>query len=163
MSKICLIVGATLCGCPSMLLALSSEGRPHGAAPTGIWPARRWERATPKQIGMNATLLQKARDYALTGGGSGCVTRGGKLIMQWGDQERRYDLKSTTKSIGITAVALAIKDGKIKSLQDQVKKYHPGFGVPPESNAQTDWLDKTTLFHLATQTAGFDKRAGTRN
>ncbi|MHC4702511.1 MAG: serine hydrolase domain-containing protein, partial [Planctomycetota bacterium] len=160
MNKISLIVGATLCGCPSLLLALSSEGRPHRAAPTSIWPANQWEQATPKQVGMDAALLQKARDYALTGGGSGCVTRGGKFIMQWGDQERRYDLKSTTKSIGVTALALALKDGKIKSLRDGARKYHPGFGVPPESNAQTGWLDKTTLFHLATQTAGFDKKGG---
>jgi CubicO group peptidase (beta-lactamase class C family) len=109
---------------------------------------------------MDESVLQRARDYALTGGGSGCVTRYGKLVMQWGDQERRYDLKSTTKSIGVTAVALALKDGKFESLQDPAGKYHPDFGVPPESNAQTGWLDKITLFHLATQTAGFDKRGG---
>jgi CubicO group peptidase (beta-lactamase class C family) len=109
---------------------------------------------------MDESVLQRARDYALTGGGSGCVTRYGKLVMQWGDQERRYDLKSTTKSIGVTAVALALKDGKFESLQDPAGKYHPDFGVPPESNAQTGWLDKITLFHLATQTAGFDKIGG---
>ena len=165
MHKIGLIVGATLCGCPGLLLALSTEGRPHGAAPTGlagqeIWPGRAWESATPKQVGMDEGVLEKARDYALTGGGSGCVTRHGRLIMQWGDQEQRYDLKSTTKSIGVTALALAIKDGKIGSLQDPANKYHPGLGVPPESNAESGWLDKITLFHLATQTAGFDKNGG---
>jgi CubicO group peptidase (beta-lactamase class C family) len=109
---------------------------------------------------MDESVLQRARDYALTGGGSGCLTRHGKLVMQWGDQKRRYDLKSTTKSIGVTAVALALKDGKFESLRDSAGKYHPDLGVPPESNAQTGWLDKITLFHLATQTAGFDKRGG---
>jgi CubicO group peptidase (beta-lactamase class C family) len=109
---------------------------------------------------MDAGALHKARDYALTGGGSGCVTRGGRLIMQWGDQKQRYDLKSTTKAIGVTAVALALKDGKFKSLQDPAKKYHPSFSIPPESNARTGWLAKVTLFHLATQTAGFDKNGG---
>jgi CubicO group peptidase (beta-lactamase class C family) len=109
---------------------------------------------------MDAGVLKKARDYALTGGGSGCVTRHGRLIMQWGDQKQRYDLKSTTKAIGVTAVGLALKDGKIKSLRDPAKKYHPKFGIPPESNAQTGWLDEITLFHLATQTAGFDKNGG---
>ena len=125
-----------------------------------IWPGLSWERATPEQVGMDAALLRRSRDFALTGAGSGCVTRGGRLIMQWGDQKKRYDLKSTTKAIGVTAVALALKDGKIKSLQDPAAKYHPGFGIPPESNAQTGWLDKITLFHLATQTAGFDKNGG---
>jgi CubicO group peptidase (beta-lactamase class C family) len=109
---------------------------------------------------MDVSVLQKARDYALTGEGSGCITRHGRLVMQWGDQKRRYDLKSTTKAIGVTAVGLALKDGKIKNLGDPAIKYHPSIGVPPQSNAGTGWLDKITLFHLATQTAGFDKNGG---
>jgi CubicO group peptidase (beta-lactamase class C family) len=109
---------------------------------------------------MDATVLMKACDFALTGAGSGCVTRHGKLVMQWGDQKKRYDLKSTTKAIGVTAVGLALKDGKFNNLRDQAKKYHPSFGVPPESNAETGWPDKVTLFHMATQTAGFDKNGG---
>ena len=125
-----------------------------------IWPGKVWERTTPDKVEMDTSALQKARDYALTGGGSGCVTRHGLLVMHWGDQKQRYDLKSTTKAIGVTAVALALKDGKFNSLQDMAKKYHPGFGIPPESNAQTGWLDKITLFHLATQTASFDKNGG---
>jgi CubicO group peptidase (beta-lactamase class C family) len=125
-----------------------------------IWPGESWETATPEQAGMDSGLLQKARDYALTGGGSGVVTRHGKLVMQWGDQKQRYDLKSSTKAIGVTAVGLALKDGKFTSLKDKAKKYHPSLGVPPQSNADTGWLDEITLFHLATQTAGFDKNGG---
>ncbi len=125
-----------------------------------VWPGRKWERARPEEMGMDAAILRKGRDYALTGGGSGCVIRYGRCVMQWGDQTQRYDLKSTTKAIGITAVGLALKDGKINSLRDQAKKYHPSFGIQPESNIETGWLDKITLFHLATQTAGFDKSGG---
>jgi CubicO group peptidase (beta-lactamase class C family) len=80
--------------------------------------------------------------------------------MRWGNQKQRYDLKSTTKAIGVTAIGLALQDGKIKSLGDLAKTYHPGFGIRPQSNAETGWLDKITLFHLATQTAGFDKPGG---
>jgi Beta-lactamase len=76
-----------------------------------------------------------------------------------GDQKERYDLKSTTKSIGITALALAIQDGKLK-LSDKAHKLHPQFGTPPDENATTDWLGEITLFHLATQTAGFEKPGG---
>ena len=130
------------------------------AAGQEIWPGRQWDRAKPDQVGMDARLLGRARDYALTGDGSGCITRNGKLVMQWGDQKKRFDLKSTTKSIGVTAVALALKDGKFDSLQDPARRYHSDFGIPPESNAQTGWLEKITLFHLATQTAGFDKGGG---
>jgi len=125
-----------------------------------IWPGESWETAMPEQVGMDTGLLQKARDYALTGGGSGVVTRHGKLVMQWGDQKQRYDLKSSTKALGFTAVGLALKDGKFQSLQDKAKKYQPSIGIPPQSNADTGWLDKITLFHLATQTAGFDKNGG---
>ncbi|MHC4324817.1 MAG: serine hydrolase [Planctomycetota bacterium] len=125
-----------------------------------IWPGSTWERALSEQVGMDASTLQKARDYALTGGGSGRVTHSGLLVMQWGDQEQRYDLKSSTKAIGVTALGLAVKDGKINSLQEPATKYHPKFGTPPESNAETGWLGKITLFHLATQTAGFDKSGG---
>ena len=35
----------------------------------------------------------------------------------------------------VTAVGLALKDGKIRSLHDPARKYHPTFGVPPKSNA----------------------------
>ena len=125
-----------------------------------IWPGASWEQSSPEQVGMDANVLQKARDYALTGGGSGRITRYGRLVMQWGDQKRRYDLKSSTKAIGVTALGLAIRDGKIKSLYDPANKYHPSLGVPPQSNAETGWPDKITLFHLATQTAGFDKNGG---
>ena len=125
-----------------------------------VWPTPAWETARPEQLAMDAALLHKARDYALTGEGSGCVIRHGQLVMQWGDQKQRYDLKSTTKAIGVTAVGLALQDGKIKSLHDKAKQYHPSIGVPPESDRDTGWLDKITLFHLATQTAGFDKPGG---
>ena len=143
----------------SLMILACSAVAVHGAVDE-IWPGSEWERIRPEQVGMDMNVLQKARDYALTGGGSGCITRHGRLIMQWGDQKQRYDLKSSTKAIGVTALGLALKDRKIGSLQDVAKKYHPDLGIPPESNAGTGWLDKITLFNLATQTAGFDKSGG---
>lgn len=125
-----------------------------------VWPMPTWHRAKPEQVAMDAALLEEARDYALIGEGSGRIVRHGRLVVQWGDQKRRYDLKSTTKAIGVTAVGLALKDTRFKSLHEPAKKYHAGLGVPPQSNAKTGWLDKITLFHLATQTAGFDKSGG---
>ncbi|MEX0938907.1 MAG: serine hydrolase [Pirellulales bacterium] len=118
-----------------------------------------WETATPESQGMDVEKLDQARRYALTGEGSGYVVRHGKLIMSWGDPDRRYDLKSTTKAIGVTALGLAIKDGKL-TLDDAAIKHHPGFGTPPESNEKTGWIGEITLLHLATQTAGFEKPGG---
>jgi CubicO group peptidase (beta-lactamase class C family) len=124
-----------------------------------VWPERTWATAVPSSVGMDPALLAKARDYALTGGGSGCVIRHGRWVFSWGDSEKRYDLKSSSKSIGMTAVLLAVADGKMQ-LADKARKYQPALGIPPEENRRTGWLDEITLFHLATQTAGFAKPGG---
>jgi CubicO group peptidase (beta-lactamase class C family) len=124
-----------------------------------VLPGKEWSRAAPHEVGLDAAELQQARDYALTGGGSGYITRGGKLVMSWGDPEKTYDLKSTTKSIGVTALGLAIADGRI-ALTDLVTKHHPTFAVPSDANSKTGWIDQITIQHLATQTAGFEKPGG---
>ncbi|MEZ6129102.1 MAG: serine hydrolase [Planctomycetaceae bacterium] len=129
------------------------------AADPEAWPTDQWQVAAPADVGMDQALLVRARDYALTGAGSGFITRGGRLVMSWGDATQRYDLKSSTKSFGATALGVAILDGKI-SLTDNVLKHHPSFGVPPESNRQTGWLNQITILQLATQTAGFEKPGG---
>lgn len=108
---------------------------------------------------MDFELIARARDYALSGGGSGCITLGGRLVLAWGDQKKLYDLKSSTKSIGVTSLGLAILDGKM-TLSDLASQRYPDFAVPPAENAKSGWAGKITLFHLATQTAGFEKSGG---
>jgi hypothetical protein len=54
---------------------------------TVVYPGEEWERATPEEMGMDSALLEKAKDYALTGGGSGYITRHGKLVLEWGGSE----------------------------------------------------------------------------
>ncbi len=129
------------------------------AAAQEVWPGTSWTTATPESMGMDSVKLREARDYALTGGGSGYITRGGKLVMTWGSATQRYDLKSTTKSFGATALGLAVKDGKM-ALGDKAQLHHPSLGVPPSTNTATGWLDEITLRHLCTHTAGFDKPGG---
>ncbi|MEZ5352432.1 MAG: serine hydrolase [Bryobacteraceae bacterium] len=116
-----------------------------------------WPRSRPEEAGMDAKGLEAARDFAMRVKGSGYVIRRGRLVYAWGDPKQRYDLKSTTKSIGVTALGLALLDAKIR-LEDRAVDLHPQFGVPPESNADTGWLPRITVQHLATQTAGFDKK-----
>ncbi len=123
------------------------------------WPTTSWVRAKPNEVQLDTAQLEEARQYALTGGGSGYITRGGKLVMSWGDPKKRYDLKSTTKSFGATALGLAVLDGKI-ALTDKATQHHPTFGIPPASNAETGWIDRITILQLATQTAGFEKPGG---
>jgi CubicO group peptidase (beta-lactamase class C family) len=123
------------------------------------WPTNGWISATPAEMGMDQIKLEEARDYALTGAGSGFITRGGKLVMSWGSLSQLYDLKSTTKSIGITILGLAMADG-VADINDPAQIHLPGVGVPPQQNENTGWLDGIRLLHLATHTAGFDKPGG---
>jgi hypothetical protein len=132
------------------------------SASAASWPGKQWPNATPAELGLDEAKLIQARDYALTGEGSGCIIFQGRQVMTWGDQAAMYDLKSSSKAIGVTVLGLALKDGKVK-LDDPAKKYHPTFGTPPDTNAQTGWLDQITLRHLAGQTAGFEKPGGYTN
>ena len=47
-----------------------------------VWPQSTWEETPPAMMGMDKDKLEQARDYALTGGGSGIITRGGKVVLQ---------------------------------------------------------------------------------
>jgi CubicO group peptidase (beta-lactamase class C family) len=123
------------------------------------FPLAAWPLASPAEVGLAEARLQEARDYALTGGGSGVIIRHGKLVMAWGDQAKLHDLKSSSKSIGVTLLGLALQDGKV-GLDDPAIRHQPELGVPPESNRATGWLPRITLRHLADQTAGFEKPGG---
>jgi CubicO group peptidase (beta-lactamase class C family) len=148
-----------MCDLLSAAVLLAATVLSASASTEEIWPTSEWTHATPAEMGMDGAKLRLARDYALTGGGSGFIIRGGRLVMSWGSPTRLYDLKSTTKSIGVTALGLAIKDGRMH-LNDKAKRYHPSLGVPPEGNLKTGWLDLITILHLATHTAGFAKPGG---
>ncbi len=130
-----------------------------GAEPTEVWPSPAWPAADPADAGLDAARLADAQDYALSAGGSGMIVRYGKVVLRWGDQQQKYDIKSATKSFGATLLGVAVKDGKI-DLDAPARRYHPSLGVPPESNLQTGWLDEITIRQLATQTAGFEKPGG---
>ncbi|GIW92282.1 MAG: hypothetical protein KatS3mg110_0323 [Pirellulaceae bacterium] len=118
-----------------------------------------WPEADPAAVGLDVHQLKAACEYGASADGSGLVIYRGHVVAKWGDLVRRYDLKSTTKSIGVTALGLAIADGLV-SLDDSACRYHPEFGVPPESNRLTGWLERITLRQLATHTSGFPKPGG---
>lgn len=127
-----------------------------GEAAEDIYPGATWATATPAEMGLDPNKLNQAVNYA---GGSGYIIRGGKVVRSWGNDTTLYDMRSTTKSIGSIATALAIADGKL-SLDDRAQQRHPSFANPPASNASTGWVPGITLRHLATHTAGFDKDGG---
>ncbi len=115
-----------------------------------------WTRvAAATEVGMNQARLDEAAAYALTGGGAGMIIRRGRLVHSWGNIDERFDLKSTTKSMGGIALGLAIDDGLI-ALADVAKTKLGSVGAAaPTSNPA--WLDQITVLQLATHTAGFLK------
>ena len=141
-----------------LVLVLFVDGV-HAQRPQINWPSPSWEAAIPSEVSLKQRQLDEAKRYALTAGGSGMIVRHGKCVLRWGDQSKRYDIKSATKSFGATMLGIAIKDGKLE-LSDFAQQYHDSFGVPPESNAHSDWLKQVSILHLATQTSGFAKRGG---
>ncbi|HKS55735.1 MAG TPA: serine hydrolase [Steroidobacteraceae bacterium] len=124
-----------------------------------VFPTDEWASATPAEMNMDVAKLDQARNYSLSGGGAGLITRHGRVVYSWGDTTARYDLKSATKSIGSIALGLALDDGRVR-LEDPAQLHLPTFGVPPNRNASTGWLDQVTILQLATHTAGFEKSGG---
>jgi CubicO group peptidase (beta-lactamase class C family) len=128
-------------------------------APAPVFPTTTWEKATPADMSMDAAKLDTARDYSLIGGGSGLITRHGRVVYTWGDTNALYTIKSATKSVGGIALGLALDDGLLQ-LTDAAQTHLSTIGVPPQSNAATGWLDQITILQLATHTAGFEKPGG---
>jgi CubicO group peptidase (beta-lactamase class C family) len=146
-----------LSGTDSLLVTVS--GAIYPAADTNeADPDRGWSRVAPAEVGMDAALLVQAQTYAETALGSGMIVKGGQLVHSWGDIDERFDVKSTTKSIGGAALGLAIDEGRI-ALTDIASNHLPTVGTPPDSNA-ADWRSRITLLQLATHTAGFEKTGG---
>jgi CubicO group peptidase (beta-lactamase class C family) len=141
-----------------IVLTTDPDYRPSetGSAPS-LWPdASGWPAALPSEVGLDATKLEQARDFALTAGGSGMITRHGKVVMSWGNPQEKYTLYSTSKSIGVSLLGLAMKDG-LATPDDLAYRHMADFGVPPEGNLSNGWLNQITLRQLASHTAGFDK------
>lgn len=124
-------------------------------------PNHGWATASPDEVGMDAASLEAARDYALTGGGSGLIVRYGRMVYSWGDIDQRFDVKSTTKSIGGIALGLALDEQRV-TLDDTAQSHLPSFGTAPphpQANVDSGHLPNITLLQLATHTAGFEKPA----
>ncbi len=123
-----------------------------------------WTKVAAADVGMNQAMLDQAATYAQTAGtaipgSAGMIVRKGRLVHSWGDIDERFDMKSTTKSMGGIALGIAIDSGAI-ALTDTAQSRYAAFGAKPISNVATGYLDDITIQQLATHTAGFTKYAG---
>ena len=124
-----------------------------------VWPGSSWEIVPPASVAMDpartAAAVQHGRDH----GGSGIITRWARQVGSWGDQRKKYDLKSTTKSFGSIITALAFKDKRIDR-EARVQPILPELGVPQSTSQKKSWLPEIQVNHLLTHTAGFGKVGG---
>jgi CubicO group peptidase (beta-lactamase class C family) len=121
-----------------------------------------WTRVAPVDVGMDLARLQQAEQYAVTAaGGSGLISRRGRLVHAWGDIDERFRAQSTTKSVGGIALGLAIDDGRVQ-LADLASTHLQSIGLDPSPPPNNDpaQLATITLLQLATHTAGFAKDGG---
>ena len=121
-------------------------------------PDHGWDRVDPSEVDMDGAPLAQAQAYAEQAGGAGLISRYGRIVHSWGNIDQRYDLKSTTKSIGSIALAILMDEGRVR-LDDRAATHLPTMGNPPVSNDPAQ-LQSITLAQLAIHTAGFDKPGG---
>lgn len=122
-----------------------------------------WTRVAAADVGMDQALLEQAATYASTSGSvmpnsAGMIVRHGRIVHSWGNIDSRFDMKSTTKSIGGMALGLALEDGLV-TMDSAAQGYLSTMGTVPVSN-NAAWLSQITIQQLATHTAGFDKEGG---
>jgi CubicO group peptidase (beta-lactamase class C family) len=123
-----------------------------------------WTTAPPADEHLDVAKLDEARDYSLAAGGTtdteaGYVIRHGRLVYSWGNPFQRFEMKSTTASMGGLALLLALDEGKL-ALSDPVAPKLPVFGTDPAvdtSPVTNGSLADIRVLQLATHTAGFSK------
>src|SRR6267378_5549248 len=132
-----------------------------GDAPTGptasvrVDLSRRWERASPAEVGMNAlALLAAAGDASrIPRFKSLLVARHGRLVAEYyfggTDSTTLFDVRSVTKSVVCALTGVALRDGVLPGTAAPITLYL----------ASSDTLDSAdsavTVRHLLTMTSGY--------
>lgn len=126
-------------------------------------PNRGWTVLSPADAGMDLARLQEAQAYSAaadtsdTGGqgGSGFISRRGRLVHSWGNIDSKFASQSAAKSIGGITLGLALDDNEL-TLDTRAIDILPTFGRPPTTNDPAQ-LATITVRQLATHISGFEK------
>jgi len=119
------------------------------------WPTGSWRMSAPVEQGMEPELLNEIYDKVVGIDGMVVVRNGYIVAEKYSepyDQDSLHGIYSVTKSILSALIGIAIRDGYIKSLDDQVLDYFP------ERTFDNDDTRKRsiTVEHLLTMTAGME-------
>ncbi len=104
-----------LIGLLSGTLVIAGHAR---GAQSSVFPGDRWETRSPESLGLDPALLDR---FASRVGGDGCIVRDGYLVKSWGEVTRHKDWASAAKPVLSTLLLLAVKEGRIASVDARVK------------------------------------------
>ena len=121
------------------------------------WPTRQWPASSPEEQGMSSETLGRLVDFgSFNDMDSLLVTRHGRIVLETAYAPFRADLKhrinSATKSVVGTLLAIALRDGKLDSIDRKVLDFFPDLAI-----AHLDERKKAiTIRHLLDMTSGLD-------
>lgn len=136
------------------LLALALAGP---VAAQDLWPTKGWQTASPESQGMSARELEGLVTFGIDNGmDSVLVTRHGRIVAEATyapfTPGRKHRINSATKSVIGSLVAIALKDGALKSVDQRVLDFFPG-----RAFANTDERKQAmTVQSLLDMTSGID-------
>ena len=133
------------------------------AAPAGgqasYWPDAEWRTSTPEEQGIDSALilsmLQEIQEKGLNIH-SVLVIRHGYLVTEVYfppyTREIKHPVYSMTKSVTSAMTGIAIRNGRIKSVRQNVLDFFPEIAM----ETQDQYLEDMTVEHLLTMSAGFN-------
>ncbi|MFM8410792.1 MAG: serine hydrolase domain-containing protein [Alphaproteobacteria bacterium] len=122
----------------SSLVACGDTSSSPGVGSALRWPGAEWAQVDPASVGMDATLLDGARDYAFrpernTQGV--VVVKDGAIVAEWYAPNRDASSLGTSwsmgKSFGSTLVGIAIDQGLISGLDEPLSRFFPDWQGDP--------------------------------
>jgi CubicO group peptidase (beta-lactamase class C family) len=128
-------------------------------------PSGQWQRKTPAEVGMDATKLQEAVEYAQAHGNAwdfdkdqvrtfgtvlgplpkqrsatnGIIVRHGYIVAEFGDTKANDPVYSVAKSFLSTVCSIAVAQGLIRNVNDPVADYIHDGGYDSPHNAKITW------------------------
>jgi len=138
------------------------------------FPKEKWPRKPTEELGIDKSKLQLAIDWLKGNAGEKryrlVVIRHGYLAVEWNQgvgPNERLDMFSAAKSLYSSILGVAIKEGKISSVDDKVVDYYPEMmdvyeGTGPKPGRHAKAIDREITFRqLITNMSGYMKPAET--
>ncbi len=134
------------------------------------FPGTEWDRSEPGDVGLDAGALTEARRWMDEQAGDRphrvVVVRRGRVAAEWchgTSPDHQFGLASATKSLFSCILAVAVREGKVGSIDDAVVDYYPqmmdvpdGCGPKPGRFAKPE--DRAITFRqLISNTSGYMK------